>query len=131
MDALSTLTRLRLLLIGRPISLPPPLLEAFPMLEAARWRSGGLPPRIGGWCLGMRSVAGITLGRTVFLAPWAPLEPRFLLHEFAHVRQFAGVSAFPIRYVWQSLRHGYRGNRFERDADAFAAQVLAERPIPE
>ncbi len=123
--------RMRRAVMGEALRLPDALLAQFPVLGAAQWRVGGLPPRVGGWCLGRRSVAGITLGRTVFLAPWARLEPALLLHELAHVRQFAGVTAFPLHYAWQSLRHGYRGNRYERDADTYAAQQLAERPTPQ
>jgi hypothetical protein len=84
--------------------------------------------RVGGWCLGQRTVAGITLGRTIFLADAAVLAPALLLHEAAHARQFASIRTFAVQYVWQSLRHGYSRNRFEREADAFAAVVLAERP---
>lgn len=131
MDAPGAMRRLQRALIGDAVALSTPLLARYPQLAGARWRVGGLPPRIGGWCLGRRSVAGITLGRTIFLSPWARHEPALLLHEFAHVRQFAGVTAFPIRYVWQSLRYGYRANCFERDADIYAAQCLAERPTAE
>jgi hypothetical protein len=120
--------RLRRALLGRPESLPASLLERYPELAAVRWRRGGLPPRVGGWCLGRRTVAGITVGRTVFLADAAALAPALLLHESAHVAQFARERAFPLRYVWESLRRGYPRNPFELEADAFAAQVLAERP---
>ena len=115
-------------LLGRPIALPPMLLERYPELAAVRWRRGGLPPRVGGWCLGCRTVAGITLGRTVFLSDAAALAPALLLHESAHVEQFGRGRAFPARYVWESLRRGYPNNPFELEADAFAARILAERP---
>ncbi len=92
-----------------------------------RWRRGGLPPRVGGWCLGQSTVAGITLGRTVYLAPSAALAPELLLHELAHVEQFHRDRSFPLRYVWESLRRGYTHNRYEIEADAFAARLLAER----
>lgn len=134
MDAhppLTPLARLWRALVGVPCKLPAPLLEDFPLLATAQWRRGGLPPRVGGWFLGRRSVAGIALGRTVFLAPHATYDPAFLLHEFAHVRQFDSVPAFPLRYVWQSLRFGYRANRFEREADTWAALMLAELPSSE
>jgi hypothetical protein len=73
-------------------------------------------------------VAGITLGRTVFLADAAALAPALLLHESAHVDQFGRGRAFPLQYVWESLRRGYPRNPFELEADAFAARILAERP---
>ena len=115
-------------LIGRPVSLPADLVRRYPELREARWRVGGLPPRVGGWCLGRRTVAGITLGRSIWLAPGVEPEPELLLHELCHVRQFGRVRAFPVRYVWESCRRGYTQNRFEVEADAFARGVLAERP---
>jgi hypothetical protein len=115
-------------LFGRRFALPDALVARYPELAAVRWRAGGLPLRIGGWCLGRRTVAGITLGRTVFLANADALAPALLLHELAHVEQFARDRAFPLRYAWESLRRGYPRNRYELEADAFAARVLAERP---
>lgn len=89
------------------------------------WRVGGLPLRVGGWCLGQATVTGITLGRTVFLAPGTAWAPRLLLHELRHVEQFSAVRAFALRYVLESLRVGYARNRYELDADAYAAARLA------
>jgi hypothetical protein len=117
-------------LIGSPLPLPPPLLETFPELGAARFRRGGLFVRIGGWCLGRRTVAGITLGRTIWLAPHVALDPGLLLHELRHVHQFASSRWFPLLYIWDSLRRGYRGNRFEADANAFAVRRLREALRP-
>jgi hypothetical protein len=116
------------LLLGRPLALPASLLARHPELGEATWRRGGLPPRIGGWALGQSSVSGITLGRTVFLAPFAALEPALLLHELAHVHQFARDGAFPVRYLWESIRRGYRRNRFELEADRYAASRLSRPP---
>jgi len=98
----------------------------------ARYRRGGLPPRLGGWALGGRSVAGITLWGTVFLAPDAPFDAELLLHELAHLQQFEASRAFPLLYVWESLRVGYRRNRFEIAAQRFAATRLraARSPTP-
>ena len=108
-------------LVGARMTLPAPLLERYPELSDARWRRGGLFVRIGGWCLGRATVSGITLGRTVWLAPHAPLEPELLLHELRHGHRVAADRAFPLRYVWRSLRHGYLGNAYEADARQFAA----------
>jgi hypothetical protein len=47
------------------------------------------------------------------------------LHELRHVHQFQGDRAFPLRYLWRSLRHGYANNPYESDARAFAAQRVA------
>jgi hypothetical protein len=110
------------------MTLPPALLARYPELADARWRRGGLPVRVGGWCLGRATVAGITLGRTIWLAPRAPLAPELLLHELRHVHQFASDRAFPLRYVWRSLRHGYAQNPYEADARHFAASRVTGIP---
>jgi hypothetical protein len=75
-------------------------------------------------------VSGITLWRTVWLAGDASWEPALLLHELRHVDQFEATRVFPIRYVWESMRRGYRANRFEVDARAFAARRLQEAAAP-
>lgn len=110
--------------LGEPVTLSEPLLGRYPELRSARYRRGGLPPMVGGLCLGVRSVAAIALGRTVWLAPDADLTPELLLHELAHVEQWRSVSWFAARYVWESLRNGYLNNRFERAARDAAASRL-------
>ena len=115
------------LVIGRPEILPPELLARYPELAGARWRRGGLALRVGGWCLGASTVSGITLWRTVFLSARVGTPERLLLHELAHVHQFGQVRGFPVRYCWESMRRGYYGNRFEREADAYADRLVAER----
>ena len=83
---------------------------------------------MGGWCLGARSVSAITLWSTVFLGDHAPFEPELLLHELRHVHQFQSGPTFPLRYLWQSARHGYMNNRYEADARDYAARRLRGRP---
>jgi hypothetical protein len=70
-------------------------------------------------------VLGIAVGRTVFLAPEAPWDAALLLHEVGHVRQFERIRGFVFLYVWESLRRGYGGNRFETEADAWAERELS------
>ena len=115
-------------LFGVPMTLPAALRARYPELDDARWRRGGLPVRIGGWCLGRATVSGITLGRTIWLAPAVPFAPELLLHELRHVHQFASDRAFPLRYVWGSLRHGYTRNPYETDARDFAASRVGGSP---
>lgn len=122
------LARLLAPVLGVPITLPAPLLARHPELGEARFRVGGLFVRIGGWCLGTRTVAGFTLGRTIWLAPGARPTARLLLHELGHVRQFEASRLFPLHYIWESLRRGYRRNRYEVDAEAFAARRLRASP---
>ena len=115
-------------LVGHPVALPPQLASRFPELTTARYRRGGLPARMGGWCLGRATVDAITLWRTVWLAPGAPLAADLLLHEVRHVQQFEASPAFPVRYLWESLRRGYHRNRYEADARAYARARLAAGP---
>lgn len=108
-------------LIGEPCPLPRELLDMYPELRSVRWRRGGVATRIGGWCLGRRSVAAITLWNVVFLGPGIRPSPELLLHELAHVRQFAERPTFPLVYLWESVRRGYHDNRFEVEARTYAA----------
>ena len=117
-------------LVGRRIELPTPVLERYPELADAGWRRGGFALRVGGWCLGRSSVAGITLWRTIWLAPGVTLEPELLLHELRHVHQFQADPLFPLRYVWRSVKHGYRDNPYEADARAYAAHRVATANPP-
>ncbi len=110
--------------VGRPIDLPAEMTARYPELAQARYRRGGLLPRLGGWALGSDTVAAITLRRTVFLAPNTPLTAALLLHELRHVHQFLRARTFPIHYLWQSLRHGYSRNAYEVDARRYSALRL-------
>src|SRR5262249_1393445 len=64
-----TLKNLGQAFMGRPTELPSHLITRYPELAHVRWRRGGLPVRVGGWCLGQSTVAAITLWRTIWLAP--------------------------------------------------------------
>ena len=117
-------------LIGDNLSLPDEFLDRYPELREIRFRRGGLPLRVGGWMLGQATVAAITLGRTIFLAPTTRLDPELLLHEFRHVQQFSERRTFPFRYIWESLRRGYHANRYEADARSYAAGRLERKTGP-
>jgi hypothetical protein len=112
-------------LIGRREEISHDLVRKYPELGTVRYRRGGLPPRVAGWCLGVRSVSAITLWRTIWLGDGAAPEAELLLHESRHVAQFGASKAFPLLYVWESLRRGYWNNRYEIDARAYAAQRIA------
>jgi hypothetical protein len=119
--------RLIELIVGREERLPRAVLDEFPELAFARWRRGGALPRIAGWLLGRRSVAAVTLWRTVWLAREVNPDGELLLHELCHVEQFQSGPTFPLRYLWGSLRYGYHRNPFEVDARTNAAARLASR----
>ena len=116
-------------IMGRAVDLPPQLAEEYPELREARYRFGGLPLRIGGWSLGSTTVSGITLWRTIWVEPNIKWEAELLLHEIRHVQQFQASVSFPLRYIWESLRRGYHGNRFERDARRYASARLGQRGV--
>jgi hypothetical protein len=108
-------------LVGTRIELPREMAARYPELKHAQYRRGGLPPRLGGWALGLDTVDAITLRRTVFLSRKTPVSAPLLLHELRHVHQFLGERTFPIRYLWQSLRYGYSRNAYEVDARRYSA----------
>lgn len=111
-------------LIGRRCVLPATLVARFPELASVHWRRGGIPVYVAGWFLRQRSAAAVTLWRAVFLDRDVGLDPELLLHELRHARQFEANPAFPVLYLWESLRRGYFDNRFEADARAYAARRL-------
>jgi hypothetical protein len=127
MRSRTLVSRMMHALLGAPLVLPDALADRYPELREARYRVGGLPPRVGGWFLGMRTVAAITLWRTVWLSPHTRMAPALLLHELGHVRQFLASRSFPALYCYESLRRGYSQNRFELEAEEFAQARLGGR----
>jgi hypothetical protein len=117
-------SRLVRALIGERIDLPREMIRRYPDLAQVRYRRGGLPVRIAGWALGTSTAAAITLWRTVFLAPTTVPTAELLLHELGHVHQFLEHKAFPVRYLWQSIRYGYARNPYEIDARRYSASRL-------
>ncbi|HET9424923.1 MAG TPA: hypothetical protein VFO55_06080 [Gemmatimonadaceae bacterium] len=111
-------------LIGVPETLPPSVAERYPELAQARYRRGGIPPRFAGWLLGRPTVAAVTLWRTIWLGRRVQLDDELLLHEWRHVEQFGASPAFPLMYIWETLRRGYWMNRFEVEARDYAAQRI-------
>jgi hypothetical protein len=116
-------------LVGTGVDLPHEVLEKWPELAELRYRRGGIPLRIGGWLLGQRTVAAVTLGKTIFLAARTRFDPELLLHEFRHVQQFSESKSFPLHYIWESLRRGYHANRFEADARTYAARRVGHSAV--
>jgi hypothetical protein len=88
-----------------------------------RIRESSWLARLAAWKLGVPSVA-LTIGRTIHLhraSRHALLQDSgWLRHELRHVEQFRryGFLAFIGLYLAESVRHGYYGNRFEREARA-------------
>jgi hypothetical protein len=80
-------------------------------------RQGRVLPALGGFFARMGGpAAAVTLGHTIVVHPDVRLTQQLLTHELAHVRQWEEDSLFPVRYTLETLRHGYRQNRYERQA---------------
>jgi hypothetical protein len=68
------------------------------------------------------SQVAVTIGHTIHLYGVSKAgfigDERWLRHEVEHVLQYRrqGFVLFLLQYLWQSLRHGYRENAFERAA---------------
>lgn len=98
---------------------PPPEIPRDELPEGVVFRRGALVPALGGVLGRMRRpAAAVTLGRTIVLNPRTRLSRRLLAHELAHVRQWEADRLFPVRYTLETLRRGYRANRYEVEARA-------------
>lgn len=77
--------------------------------------------RIAAWKLSADRVA-IVIGRTIHLHNTTKAQflsnPRWVKHELCHIRQFKqhGVIKFLALYLWESMRKGYRNNKYEVEA---------------
>jgi hypothetical protein len=66
----------------------------------------------------------IVFGNTIHLHGVSKQEflsnDRWVKHELKHVAQFQhyGFINFLLRYVWESIKKGYRNNKFELEARA-------------
>ncbi|HEX8430900.1 MAG TPA: DUF4157 domain-containing protein [Longimicrobium sp.] len=114
-----------------PACEPPATLAPGAVPPGVTFRSGRLVPAIGG-VLGRMGgpAAAVTLGRTIVVHPDVELSPGLLVHELTHVRQWNEDPLFPLKYTVQSIRHGYRWNRYEVEARAEASQAFPRNPNP-
>jgi hypothetical protein len=77
--------------------------------------------RIAAWKLHAQSIA-IVFGRTIHLHNTTSQEflqnESWLKHELCHVKQFNEHGFFPfiLKYLVESIRHGYHNNKYEIDA---------------
>ena len=76
-------------------------------------------PRFLSWRLrrfGFRAITLPPLG--IYYVPGALVGPRLTKHEQAHWAQYErmGFIKFYARYLWLTLRHGYRQNPMEIEA---------------
>ena len=68
------------------------------------------------------SAAAIVIGKTIHLYHASRVDflnnSRWLKHELCHIRQFKehGYLLFMLKYVWESILHGYYNNKYEVEA---------------
>lgn len=79
------------------------------------------------------SRVAIVIGKTIHLHQVTKEEflnvPEWVTHELYHLHQYKKYGFFPflIRYMWESIRHGYYNNRYEKEArDAAKKNVSKE-----
>jgi hypothetical protein len=100
-----------------PAVAPPAEIDAAEVPKGVTLRAGRLIPAIGGLLARMGGpAAAVTLRRTIVVHPEVQLTRRLLAHELAHVRQWEADPLFPLRYMLETVRQGYLGNRYERQA---------------
>ena len=88
-----------------------------PLPPGVRVRRNRLVPVIGGIMGRMRGpAAAVTLGRTILVHPAVEIDAGLMVHELVHVEQWRADRLFALRYTLESMRRGYRGNRYEVEA---------------
>ncbi len=71
--------------------------------------------------LGTNNVA-IVIGKTIHLHNTTKQnflkDKRWVKHELCHINQFQryGFVTFIVKYLWESLKHGYYNNKYEIEA---------------
>lgn len=84
-------------------------------------RRGGLILSIGSAFMGhgkdgkRMNADAVTLGNTILVRAGHHPSARLICHELVHVRQWKDPF-FPLKYVLESIRHGYYDNRYEAEA---------------
>jgi hypothetical protein len=70
-----------------------------------------------GWTLRRTGFAGVTLPWGIYILPERLQDARLVRHEQEHARQIElGVIGFYAKYLWFTLRYGYRNNPLEEQA---------------
>lgn len=84
-------------------------------------KENSLLARIAAGKLGTGNVA-MVLGSTIHLYGVTKdaflKNEQWLKHELCHVQQFKqyGYTGFIIKYLWESIKHGYHNNKYEIEA---------------
>ena len=78
----------------------------------------------------------MVLGKTILLHDTTAQEfisnRRWMRHELAHLKQFQkhGYALFLLKYLLESIRHGYYNNKYEREAREAEDDETLDKFIP-
>lgn len=115
------------IILNTPWTLCGLLLGLISVPKKATFRDGAIIITIRSWWWTalfpwMRGVRGTANGSTILLGP--NQEPKDLEHELIHIEQHARYPLiYPLLYTIETLRFGYRNNRFEREAYQKAGNI--------
>lgn len=79
------------------------------------------------------NAVAIVLGKTIHLHHTSKVDflqnKKWLLHELCHVKQYRqhGFFGFILKYLFESIRHGYYNNRFEIEARNASEQAINDQ----
>lgn len=75
-----------------------------------------------------RTIYLYKVSETDFLA-----DKRWLNHELCHIGQYKkyGTVSFIMKYLLESIRHGYNNNRFEKEAREAESVTLQPNQYPQ
>ncbi len=91
------------------------------MLNNIKIKENSWVARIAAKKLKSDSVA-FTFGKKIFLFNVTKdqflANDKWVKHELQHVAQFKkyGIISFAFMYLWESIRHGYQNNKWEKEA---------------
>lgn len=91
--------------------------------------------KIAAWKLGQDKMA-MVMGRTILLHDTSAQEfinnRKWIRHELAHIRQFEehGYLPFLLKYLVESIRHGYYNNKYEKEARLAEEDESLDQFIP-
>jgi hypothetical protein len=84
----------------------------------------------GHWSLKLfpRWVGAWTLGTNIYFREENP-HPDLVMHELGHVNQYKryGIAGFLARYLWLSIRYGYKNNPLELEARNYGHKIFQYR----
>lgn len=89
--------------------------------DSIRIKENSILAKIAAKILRTRNMA-VVLGKTIHLhnasSEQFRSDRKWLAHELCHIRQFEkyGFWNFLLRYLFESIRNGYRNNRYEAEA---------------